>query len=156
MTSEQEFQPQGMVSQGMVSQGMVSQGMVLGLLGDERVSSALQTAIRFVPDAVKMVYAAIRDPRVPRRAKLEAAACLGLLAVPLEAIPLVGELELAAVLTLAMGRLVSGAGEDLLREHWDGSEAGFKAFLLLANVGFRPRKALRHFALSRVASASRK
>lgn len=133
-----------------------SRAMLQGLLGDERVASTLQTAIRFVPDATRMIYAAIRDPRVPRRAKLEAAACLGLLAVPLEAIPLVGELEVAAVLTLAMGRLVSGAGEDLLREHWHGNDAGFKAFLLLANVGFRPRKALRHFALSRIASPRRK
>ena len=122
------------------------------IAGEERVTDALQGAIRFVPDALKMVYAAMRDPRVPKRAKLEAAACLGLLAVPLEALPIVGELEIAAVLTLAMGRLVSGAGEELLREHWQGTDAGFKAFLLLANVGFRPRKALRHFALSRVAS----
>lgn len=135
---------------------MATRDTLRRLAADERFSGALHEVIRFIPDASKMVYAAMRDPRVPRRSKVEAAACLGLLAVPLEALPVIGQLELATVLTLAIGRLVAGAGQDILREHWEGSEAGFTAFLVLANVGFRPRRALRHFALSRVAAGHRR
>lgn len=84
------------------------------------------------------------------RTKAEVGACVALFAVPLEAIPVVGELEIAGVLSLAIGRLLAGAGEDLMREHWEGSEAGFKAFVLLATLGLRPRKALRNYALTRI------
>lgn len=124
--------------------------------GDERIMAVAREAVRFIPDAGRMIYAAIRDPRLPKRAKYEAAACMGLLVVPLEAIPVVGELEVLTVLALALGRLVAGAGEELLREHWQGSDSGFRAFMILSTVGFHPRKALKHFALSRIGSRSPK
>lgn len=123
----------------------------VGVVVDEdRKSVLIREAMRFAPNAGRMIYRSLRDPRVTTRTKAEVAGCVALLAVPLEAIPVVGELEIAAVLTLAVGRLMAGAGEELMREHWDGSEAGFRAFQLLATVGFKPRKALKNIALSRI------
>lgn len=111
-------------------------------------------AVGFIPDAARMLYAAVRDQRVPRAAKLRAAACLTLLALPFEAIPVIGELELVGVATLAAGQLVAGAGEEILRAHWGGTDRGFRLLMLLVSVGFKPRRAARTMLLKQLGSAA--
>lgn len=107
------------------------------------IKAMAMEAAGVIPDAVRMLYAAVRDPRVPRAAKVRAGACLALLALPVQALPVIGELELVGIITLAAGQLVAGAGEELLREHWRGSDRGFRLLMLLVSVGFKPRHAAR-------------
>lgn len=111
-------------------------------------------AVGFIPDAARMLYAAVRDPRVPRGAKVRASACLALLALPVQALPVIGELELVGIATLAAGQLVAGAGEEILREHWRGSDRGFRLLMLLVSVGFKPRHAARTMLLKTLGAAA--
>lgn len=118
------------------------------------IKALAMEAMGFIPDAGRMLYSAIRDPRVPSAAKLRAGACLALLALPFEAIPLVGELEMVGVATLAVGQLVAGAGEEILREHWRGSDRGFRLLMLLVSVGFKPSKAARTMLFKTLGAAA--
>jgi hypothetical protein len=91
----------------------------------------------------------VRDERVPRAAKVRAAALLALGATPLDAIPVLGQLELAAAIGLAARQLVKHAGEDVLREHWAGTDEGYRVLMLLVSAGLRPRRLLWHLARHR-------
>jgi len=90
-------------------------------------------AARFIPDLVVMLRGVAADPRVPQSAKLEAAAALAYLVSPknrlTNLIPVVGQLDDVAVLAFAFRRLVVGAGEPILREHWRGSDRAFQALI---------------------------
>ena len=59
---------------------------------------------------------------------------------PVDLIPILGEVGLVAALGLATRQLVKHAGEDLVREHWHGSDRGFQVVLLLVEAGLRPRR----------------
>ena len=90
-------------------------------------------AARFIPDLVVMLRGVAADPRVPQSAKMEAAAAVAYLLSPknrlTSLIPVVGQLDDVAVLAFAFRRLVVGAGEPILREHWRGSDRAFQALI---------------------------
>ncbi len=77
-----------------------------------------------LPSLIKLVGRLLRDPRVPRRAKIT----LGLAAVyaasPVdlipESIPVVGWADDVLLVMVALESLIHRAGPDLVREHWDG------------------------------------
>lgn len=87
----------------------------------------------FLPDLIVMLRRVVSDPRVPQSAKLEAGAALAYLVSPknrlTSVIPVVGQLDDVAVLAFAFRRLVVGAGEPILREHWRGSDRAFQALI---------------------------
>lgn len=79
------------------------------------------------------------DPRVPWHAKAIAGAAALYVASPVDLLPDVlpgvgGVDDLLAVL-LAVRRLVTAAGYDVVREHWTGSDDGFGVLIVLAGVG---------------------
>jgi len=80
----------------------------------------------------------LRDPRVPRRAKAALAFAVPYLASPIDLIPdfipVLGQLDDALVVALALRSLVRGAGPDLLREHWPGPESSLRTVLRLAGA----------------------
>jgi hypothetical protein len=102
-----------------------------------------------VPDALRTVHATLRDPRVPARAKAEAAALLAVGLGPWDALPVIGELGLVSMTALALRRLVAGAGEEVVREHWTGTEQGLRVFLALARTGPAPLRLALRLAMSR-------
>lgn len=104
----------------------------------------------FLPDVVRMFAGVVRDERVPRADKVTAGAFLALGVSPLDAIPVVGEVQAVAMVLLATRQLVKAAGEDVLREHWRGSEQGFRTLLFLVETGLRPGRIFRRsFRLAR-------
>ena len=107
---------------------------------DEPLGRLVREALTFLPDTFRMFAGAVRDPRVPAWSKLQAAALLAVGLGPWDLIPVLGELELVAMAELALGRLVKGAGEDVMREHWPGSDEGFRVVMTLVDVGLRPRR----------------
>jgi uncharacterized membrane protein YkvA (DUF1232 family) len=104
--------------------------------------------VTFVPHLVQMLRQVVIDPRVPQSAKVEAAAALGYLVSPknrlTNLIPVVGQLDDVAVLAFAFRRLVMGAGEPILREHWRGSDRAFAALMGASAALATPRGMIRN------------
>ncbi|MCK9896135.1 YkvA family protein [Frankia sp. AgB32] len=107
----------------------------------------------FVPDLVLMLRRVVADPRVPHSAKVEAAAALAYLASPknrlTNMIPVVGQLDDVAIVAFAFRRLVVGAGEPILREHWRGSDRGFQVLIGASSALASPAGAVRKAKLAR-------
>jgi uncharacterized membrane protein YkvA (DUF1232 family) len=78
----------------------------------------------------------LRDPRVPRRAKVALALTLPYLAMPFDLIPdfipVVGQLDDALVVAAAIGYVVRAAGPELVEELWPGSPRGLAVILALS------------------------
>lgn len=91
-----------------------------------------------LPDLLRLLRDLVRDPRVPRRAKLLGLAAVAYLAVPIDvipdAIPVLGAVDDAVVVVLALRRLVTAAGYDLVRELWTGTDDGFAMLVVLLGV----------------------
>lgn len=107
----------------------------------------------FLPDLVVMLRRVVADPRVPQSAKVEAAAALAYLVTPknriTNAIPVVGQLDDVAILAFAFRRLVVGAGEPILREHWRGGDRAFQVLIGASSALASPAGAVRKAKLAR-------
>jgi uncharacterized membrane protein YkvA (DUF1232 family) len=121
------------------------------------LSAQLQEAgrevVRFVPDAVAMLRGVLTDPRVPQSAKVEAGAALAYLVSPVNRmtswVPVVGKVDDVAVVAFALRRLLVGAGEPVLRDHWRGHPRGLEVLLGLTTALASPKGFLRRSALLR-------
>jgi uncharacterized membrane protein YkvA (DUF1232 family) len=95
-------------------------------------------AIALLPDLARLLRALVSDPRVPRRAKLVAAAAAGYVASPVDllpdVIPTFGGVDDLVVVLGAVRYLVATAGYDLVRELWTGNDAGFSMVIVLTGV----------------------
>jgi uncharacterized membrane protein YkvA (DUF1232 family) len=108
-------------------------------------------AAGFVPDVVMLFKDLAQDDRIPRRAKVEAALAAGYLVMPIDLIPDfipgIGQLDDIAIVGWAVRRMMLGAGEGVLREHWRGSDRGLEVLMQLASFGFRGKRMLGAMAL---------
>ncbi|HEU0133058.1 MAG TPA: YkvA family protein [Mycobacteriales bacterium] len=124
-------------------------------MDSERAKALAREAAKFVPDVARLFRDVARDPRVPKRVKYEVAAAAGYLVLPFDVIPDFipgfGQLDDVAVIGWAVRRLLMGAGENVLREHWRGTDRGLEILLQLAAAGLRPRKLLAALALGATA-----
>lgn len=91
-----------------------------------------------LPDLLRLLRDLSRDPRVPRRAKLLGLAAAAYVAVPIDLvpdmIPVLGAVDDALVVIVALRRLVAAAGYDLVRELWTGTDDGFAMLIVLLGV----------------------
>lgn len=97
-----------------------------------------------LPDVGRLLRSLGRDPRVPWHAKAVAGAAAVYVASPIDllpdVIPKVGGVDDLAVVLLAVRRLITAAGYDVVREHWTGTDDAFGVLIVLAGVGTsRPR-----------------
>jgi uncharacterized membrane protein YkvA (DUF1232 family) len=96
------------------------------------------TVLEFARDVILLVKDLAVDPRVPRVDKVIALAAVVYLVSPIDlvpdAIPVVGQIEDVGVAALAVRRLLTGAGYDVIYELWRGSDEGFSLLLTLAGV----------------------
>lgn len=117
----------------------------------EQVKAVAREAAKFVPDVARLFRDVARDPRVPKRVKYEVGAAAGYLLLPIDLIPDfipgLGQLDDLAVIGWAVRRLLMAAGEDVLREHWQGNERGLEILLQAAAAGLRPKRLLAALAL---------
>ncbi|SNQ46017.1 conserved hypothetical protein [Frankia canadensis] len=122
-------------------------------LDREALRSFGREVTMFLPDLVLMLRRVIADPRVPQSAKMEAAAALAYLVSPrnriTNVIPVIGQLDDVAIVAFAFRRLVVGAGEPILREHWRGSERGFQVLIGASSALASPAGAVRRAKLAR-------
>ncbi len=122
---------------------VVAIGAVLGVvtivgLRAQRSRDALVQIARLVPPCLDLLRDIIRDPAVPRRAKLAPALVIAYLAVPIDVIPDfipgLGQLDDAIVVAWAVRHVVASAGRERVAGHWKGDDAGLARVLRLAGV----------------------
>ena len=124
---------------------------------DKAMALAREAAV-FVPDVVRLMREVAKDPRVSRRVKVEAGIAAAYLVVPIDVIPdfipVLGQLDDIAVAGWALRRLLLGAGEGILREHWTGTDRGLEVLLQIASIGLRPKRLLGALALGGLAGSA--
>ena len=93
----------------------------------------------FVPHCLILFRRLLGDGRVSRPRKWLLVGVVAYLAFPFDLIPdfipVLGQLDDALVVALALRALVRGAGPELLAEHWPGPEASLRTVLRLAGAG---------------------
>lgn len=81
-------------------------------------------AVLMVPNLVKLVSRLLRDPRVPRRAKISLGLAAVYVASPIDLIPdklpVIGWVDDLLVLMFALDSLIDRAGPEVVSELWDG------------------------------------
>jgi uncharacterized membrane protein YkvA (DUF1232 family) len=101
-----------------------------------RYRAAARELAAFVPDCLVLFRRLLRDPRVPRRAKVALALLVGYLAMPFDLvpdfIPVVGQLDDAILVALAIAYVVRRAGREVVEEQWPGSDRGLRVVLALS------------------------
>jgi uncharacterized membrane protein YkvA (DUF1232 family) len=99
--------------------------VVLALIRAGRRTDARALA-GFIPDCIVLFKRLLTDRRIPRRHKGLLLATLGYLAMPIDLvpdfIPVVGQLDDALVVVLALRVVLRGADRDLLSDLWPGPE----------------------------------
>jgi uncharacterized membrane protein YkvA (DUF1232 family) len=109
--------------------------LVLLLLGRHVLARELAT---LVPNLTRLFAGLMRDPRVPRRAKVVLGATAVYLASPLdlipEFIPIVGSLDDAIIAAVVLRYVVRASSKEIVAEHWQGDPATLRRILALARV----------------------
>lgn len=81
-------------------------------------------AVMMMPNIIKLVGRLLKDPRVPRRAKitlgLAAAYTLSPIDLIPEVIPVIGWADDVIIVMFAIDSLIERAGPAVVEEHWDG------------------------------------
>jgi uncharacterized membrane protein YkvA (DUF1232 family) len=98
---------------------------VLALVALGRRTDARSLA-GLIPDCVVLVRRLLRDPRVPRRAKVALGLLVAYLLLPLDLvpdfIPVAGQLDDAILVALVLRWFLRAGGAALVREHWPAPE----------------------------------
>jgi uncharacterized membrane protein YkvA (DUF1232 family) len=86
---------------------------------------AARELIALVPNLLRLFKGLLRDPRVPRGAKVALAIGAVWIASPIdllpEFIPVLGPLDDAIVAAVILRYLVRRTGRDVIHEHWNGN-----------------------------------
>jgi uncharacterized membrane protein YkvA (DUF1232 family) len=84
--------------------------------------------VMLLPNVVKLLTRLMRDRRVSMRRKAFIGAVLVYVISPIDLIPDfvigIGRLDDLVLVSLAVDHLMSGTDEEIVREHWDGTEDG--------------------------------
>jgi uncharacterized membrane protein YkvA (DUF1232 family) len=90
----------------------------------------------FIPDCIVLFRRLLRDGRLTRARKTLVLAVIVYLALPLDIVPdflpVVGQLDDAIVVGLALRAVLRGAGPEVVREHWPGPEESLRLILRVA------------------------
>jgi uncharacterized membrane protein YkvA (DUF1232 family) len=85
---------------------------------------------RFIPDCVVLFKRLLRDPRVPRRAKVAVLLLIPYLLSPIDLvpdfIPVLGQLDDAILVAATVAYVTRKAGPRVVEDLWPGSEQGLR------------------------------
>jgi uncharacterized membrane protein YkvA (DUF1232 family) len=94
--------------------------------------------LRLSGEVILLLKDLARDPRVPLRAKLAAAAAAGYLMSPLDVVPdvlpVVGQLDDLLVVVVAVRHLLGAARYEVVYDLWRGSDEGLALVLSLTGA----------------------
>ena len=118
--------------------GVLLVALTIAALSVRRSRDALMQLVRLVPTCLALFRDIMRDPYVPRRAKLAPALVIIYLAIPIDLIPDfipgLGHLDDALIVAWALRHLVAAAGRDRVAAHWKGDADSLERILRLARV----------------------
>lgn len=81
-------------------------------------------AVMMMPNIIKLIGRLLKDPRVPRRAKITLGLAAAYVMSPIdlvpEVIPVLGWADDVIVVMFAIDSLIERAGRSVVEEHWDG------------------------------------
>jgi uncharacterized membrane protein YkvA (DUF1232 family) len=84
----------------------------------------LRGMVKEIPHFLRLLWGLARDPRVSNADKAIVVGAIAYAALPADLIPDwipgLGEIEDVFLVALALSRLLSHAGEEVLMDHWDG------------------------------------
>lgn len=93
----------------------------------------LRSLVADIPNFAKLLWGLARDPRVSKTDKALVAGVLVYAALPADLIPDwipgLGEMEDLLLVALALSRLLTNAGEEVLLDHWDGDDETLETLL---------------------------
>ncbi|HEU4567893.1 MAG TPA: DUF1232 domain-containing protein, partial [Marmoricola sp.] len=99
---------------------------------------ALRTALRLLPDLVRLLRRLVADPTLPRGVRLRLVLLLAYLLSPVDlvpdVVPVLGYADDVLVAALALRSLVRRAGPDALERHWPGTPEGLGLVRRLAGI----------------------
>ena len=109
----------------------------------------LREALRLLPDLIRLLRRLAGDPSVPRGVRVRLALLLAYLLIPIDLIPdfipVLGYVDDAIVVAVALRSVTRHAGPDALDRHWPGSPTGLVTLRKLAglhtperNASYRP------------------
>jgi uncharacterized membrane protein YkvA (DUF1232 family) len=105
-------------------------------------ASAARELIGLVPNLLALFRGLLRDPRVPRGAKMWLAVGAVWLASPIdllpEFLPVIGPLDDAIVAAAVLRHLIRRAGREVVAEHWRGDPATLDRILRVCSAPARP------------------
>jgi uncharacterized membrane protein YkvA (DUF1232 family) len=101
-------------------------------------ADVLRAALRLLPDLVRLLRALAADPSLPRGVRVRLVLLAGYLVSPLDlvpdVVPVLGYLDDAVLVALALRSVVRRAGPDALQRHWSGTGEGLRAVQRLAGL----------------------
>jgi uncharacterized membrane protein YkvA (DUF1232 family) len=107
----------------------------------ERAQARKQTvlgAIREIPNYLKLAWGLLRDGRVSKADKLLVAGAVLYVLNPLDFIPdivpFMGQVDDVFLIVLAVQRMISRAGREVVEDHWPGDRAALSTLDLTATV----------------------
>ena len=116
---------------------VVVYAVFVGGLGAAGRGTDARAIAGFIPDCIVLFHRLLGDPRMPRKYRVVVVALLGYLALPFDVIPdfipVVGQLDDAVVVALALRAILRGGGPDLIEQHWPGPPSSLSLILKLAS-----------------------
>ena len=107
-------------------------------LSVRRSRDALRELARLIAPCLVLLRDIMRDPDVPRRAKITPALVLVYLAMPIDLIPDfipgLGHLDDALLVAWAIRHLIAAAGRERVAANWKGDPAALERVLRLARI----------------------
>lgn len=105
-------------------------------------------AIALIPSYLRLLRGLLFDPRVSRLDKILVAGAIAYVVSPIDLIPdfipFIGQVDDIYLVVMALQRLISRAGAEVLEEHWDGDPRELTPSALrhtfLAAAFFLPRR----------------
>lgn len=116
---------------------LVVAGVVVAL-SVRRSREALTQLAKLVPVCLALLRDLLKDPAVPRQAKVVAGLTVAYLALPVDLIPDfvpgLGHLDDALIVAWALRHIVASAGRERVAEHWTGDPDTLDRILSLARI----------------------
>lgn len=90
----------------------------------------LREAMLLLPNLAKLLFRLLRDKRVPIRRRLAMGVVAAYVVSPVDlipdAVPVIGGIDDILLLAFAIDYLLNASPEEVIGEHWDGSEDGLE------------------------------
>lgn len=118
--------------------GVLAVALIAAAFSVRRSREALLQLARFIPACLALFRDILRDPLVPRRAKLVPVLVIVYLALPIDLIPDfipgLGHIDDALIVAWALRHLIASAGRERVSAHWKGHPDTLERLLRLAGV----------------------